>query len=141
MLFFAARVFRSYRRRVMLDTASGYELDVERGPDSLLVRVVQVDASIADTCELAEQVWGLLKQHFTYRLVLELDEVGMLTAHLVGQLAELYERIERHDGLMRLCGLSPENRDVLHACGLEDRLVLYHDREEAVMGRCHPLPR
>jgi anti-anti-sigma factor len=126
---------------MMLATDSGYELDVERGPDSLLVRVSRVDAAVADTCDFADHVWGLLQQHFTYRLVLELDQVGMLTGHLIGQLAELYEQIERHDGMLRLCGLSPENREVLHACGLEDRLVLYHDREEAVMGRWHPQPR
>ena len=113
----------------MLATASGYELDVERGPDSLLVRVTDLDPSVVGTSDFAEHIWGLLQQHFTYRLVLELDEVGLLTSDLVGQLAELYERIERHDGLMRLCGLSPENRDVLQVCGLEGRLVLYREEE------------
>ena len=101
----------------MQATASGYELDVERGPDSLLVRVTDLDPSAGDISDFAEHVWGLLQQHFTYRLVLELDEVDLLTSRLVGQLAELYERIERHDGLMRLCGLSPENRDVLRSAG------------------------
>jgi anti-anti-sigma regulatory factor len=125
----------------MLATTSGYELDVERGPDSLLVRVTQVDPDVADMGDFAEHLWSLLQQHFTYRLVLELDVVGMLTGQLVGQLAELYERIERHDGLMRICGLSPENRAVLQVCGLEDRLVFYRDREEALMGRPHPRPR
>jgi anti-anti-sigma factor len=125
----------------MLATALGYELDVERGPDSLLVRVTEVDPDVADTSDFAGHIWGLLQQHFTYRLVLELDEVGPLTSHFVGQLTRLYEQVERHEGLMRLCGLSSENREILHACGLEGRLVLYHDREEAVMGRSSRRPR
>ena len=125
----------------MLETASGYELNVEpeagfapgpRGPGGCVHRRY---------VRVGRAGLGLLKQHFTYRLVLELDEAGMLTGHLVGQLAELYERIERHDGLMRLCGLSPENRDVLHALAGWKTDSVYHDREEAVMGRCHPLPR
>ena len=125
----------------MLATASGYELDVERGPDWLLVRVVQIDPTSSDVSDLAEHVWTLLQQHFTHRLVLELDRAGMLTGHFVGQLAELYARIEEHEGLMRLCGLSAENRQVLRACGLEDRVGLYNDRCQAVMGRDQPRPR
>ena len=82
-------------------------------------------------------VVALLQQHFTYRLVLELDEVQVLNSDLIGQLMQLYRRIEEHDGVMRLCGLSPHNRQVLHACHLDDRLLPYEDRQEAVMGRPH----
>jgi len=87
---------------------------------------------------LADRIWRLLEQHFTYRLVLELDEIRVLTSSLIEQLMELYRRVEKHDGVMRVCGLSPYNRQILHACHLDERLLPYHDREEAVMGVPHP---
>jgi anti-anti-sigma factor len=121
----------------MLTVAPDCELDVQRGPDWLLVRVRNLDQTGSETPALAERLWSLLQQHFTYRLVLELDEVRILNSHLIGQLIQLYRRIEEHDGVMRLCGLSVYNRQVLHACRLDDRLLPYGDREEAVKGCPH----
>jgi anti-anti-sigma factor len=118
--------------------APGCEWDVERGPDWLLVRVRNPDLAESESSDFAERLWRLLQQHFTYRLVLELDEVRVLNSGLIGQLIQLYRRIAGHDGVMRLCGLSPENRRVLHAYRLDDQLPPYGDREEAVMGRPHP---
>jgi len=79
-----------------------------------------------------------LERHFTYRVVLELDQVSVLNSHLIGQLVQLYRRIRQHDGVMRLCGLSPYNLEVLRTCRLEDRFLPYRDREEAVMGGSRP---
>jgi anti-anti-sigma factor len=119
----------------MLATAPGCELDVERGPDWLLVRVRNLDPTDSETASLADHLWSLLEQHFTHRLVLELDEVDVLSSSLIGQFAELYRRIEEHDGVMRLCGLSANNRELLHACRLDERLPPYGNRKEAVMAR------
>jgi anti-anti-sigma factor len=122
--------------------AAECELDVERGPGWLLVRVRNPDLAEVDGPPLADRLWRLLLQHFTYRLVLEMDAVEMLNSYLIGQLAELYRRIEEHDGVLRLCGLSPYNRQVLHSCRLDDRLPPYGDRQEAVMGgRGQAIPR
>lgn len=121
----------------MLAIAPACELDVQRGPDWLLVRVRTVDLVDSEGPELAERLWCLLEQHFTYRLVLELDEVQSLNSYLIGQLLGLYRRIREHDGVMRLCGLSPHNCEVLHACCLDDQLLPYEDREAAVMARPH----
>jgi anti-anti-sigma factor len=118
----------------MLAVAPGCELEVERGPDCLLVRVADLDPVDPDTSPLAERVWDVLRQHFTYRLVLELDQIRLLTSRLVAQLVQLHRRIEEHGGAMRLCGLSPHNRQVLRTCRLEHRLMPYQDRQEAVMG-------
>ena len=123
----------------MLAVASGCELDVERGPDWLFVRAHNLDLAESDAPPLAERVWCLLEQHFTHRLVLELDDAGALSSSLIGQLIQLYRRIEEHDGVMRLCGLSPNNRQVLRACRLDERLPPYSERREAVM--CSPGPR
>jgi anti-anti-sigma regulatory factor len=117
---------------------SDCELEIERGPDWLLVRVNLPDSVGRSGPALADRIWRLLEQHFTYRLVLELDEVRVLTGDLIEQLMQLYRRIEEHEGVMRVCGLSPSNRQVLHACRLDEQLLPYRDREEAVMGVPHP---
>jgi anti-anti-sigma factor len=125
----------------MLATALGCELDVERGPDWLFVRVRNLHRAESDAIPLGDRLWSLLEQHFTHRLVLELDNVDVLGSFLVWQLVELCRRIEQHDGVMRVCGLSPDNREVLHACRLDERLLPYADRREAVMGLGPGLPR
>ncbi len=122
----------------MLTIEPGCDFDIERGPDCLLVRIGNLDFLDADEIPLAEWLWGLLEQHFTYRLVLELDEVPELNRRLIGQLARLYHRIREHDGVLRLCGLSPRNLEAFRMCRLADRLPAYRDRQEAVMGCEHP---
>jgi anti-anti-sigma factor len=126
----------------MLATASGCDFDVQRGPDWLLIRVRSLELDPTNPPQLAEELWALAQQHFTYRLVLELDRLNVLNSHLIGQLIKLYKRIREHDGVLRLCGLSPYNRRVLRTCSLDDRFPAYESREEAVMGGSDPrLPR
>jgi anti-anti-sigma factor len=122
----------------MLAIASGCDLDVERGPDWLMVRVANLDSAEPDAPPLAERIWRVLQQHFTYRLVLELNEVRLLTSRLIAQLVQLHRKIEEHGGVLRVCGLSPQNREVLHTCRLDDRLTPYEDRQAAVMGCPYP---
>jgi anti-anti-sigma regulatory factor len=122
----------------MLAVAPGCELDVERGPDWLLVRVVSLDKHSPEAPSLAEELWSLMQRHFTYRLVLELDGVPALGSELVAQLGRLHDRIVDHGGVMRLCGLSPRNLRLLRAQGLDDRFLPYRDRHEAVMGCLRP---
>jgi anti-anti-sigma factor len=122
----------------MLAVAPRCELEVERGPDCLFVRVADLDPTEIETCPLAERVWAVLRQHFTYRLVLELDQIRLLSSRLVAQLVQLHRRIEEHGGVLRLCGLSPHNRQVLRTCRLEHRLMPYQDRQEAIMGSERP---
>jgi anti-anti-sigma regulatory factor len=110
------------------------ELEVERGPDWLLVRVRKLALAKSDATALADRLWSLLEQHFTRRLLLELDNAGTLDSNLLAQLSELHRRIEKHNGVMRVCGLSPDNLRVLHACHLDERLPAYLNRHEAVMG-------
>jgi anti-anti-sigma factor len=122
----------------MLATASGWELEVERGPGWLLVRIGNPDGLGEELPPLADCIWSVLEQHFTYRLVLELDRISLLNSLLIGQLIELYRRIRKQDGVLRLCGLSAYNRQVLRTCRLDDRLPAFHDRREAVLGSTRP---
>ena len=126
----------------MLATASGCAFEVERGPDWLLVRLLGPDDLVASHPPLADALWSLLHQHFTYRVVLELDQVDILNSYLISQLVTLHKRVVAHDGVMRLCGLSAHNRRVLRTCRLHERLATYDDRQAAVMAGCGPrLPR
>jgi anti-anti-sigma factor len=122
----------------MIETVSSWELDVDRGPNWLFVKVRGPKEASLDASRLAERVWALLQEHFTDRLILELDEIGFLSSSFVGQLVLLHKRIALHGGLMRLCGLSSRSQEVLHCCRLDEQFSCYHNREEAVMGICSP---
>jgi anti-anti-sigma factor len=114
--------------------APGWELDLQRGPGWLWVKLRCADPDACDSPPLADELWSLLERHFVYRLVLELDEVQLLYSYLLGQLVLLDKRIREHEGLMRLCGISRYNQEVLHVHGLHARFPAYRDLEEAVMG-------
>jgi anti-anti-sigma factor len=123
----------------MLAIAPGWEMEVDRGPDWLLVKLHNPDPDASGCPPLADELWSLLERHFIYRLVLELDEISLLHSHLLGQLVSLNRRIHEHGGLLRLCGMSSFNRQVLRLHGLDVLLPAYDDRGEAVLGhRCKP---
>ena len=118
----------------------GWELTVMRGPDSLWVKVGNPEESSSETV-LAEQLWSLLEQHFTYRLVLDLSEVKSFDRKLLGQLLALNRRVRHHCGLMRICGLLPPNQRMVESYGLNDRFPSYDSLEDAVMGSWPGNPR
>jgi len=116
-------------------------MDVERGPDWLFVRLHGDEEGVADESDLADQLLSLMEREFTHRLVLELDDVELLHSRLMGQLVRLHKRICMEGGLLRLCGLSPQNLRALQATRLEQCLPLYSDRSDAVMARQRIRPR
>lgn len=117
-------------------TATGWELDVRRGPGWLLVRPLKPGPDLLEELPLAEEIWSLLDRHLIYRLALELDELDVLDSHLVSQLLMLYRRLQEHGGQIRICGLSPFNQRVLQTHGLVDRFPAYDDLEDAMMSAC-----
>ncbi len=126
----------------MLETRSGCDFDIDRGPDWLLVRPRRLEADPATPPMLADAIWGLAEEHFIYRIVLEMDQVKILDSHLIEQLLCLNKRLQEHDGMLRLCGLSAYNRRLLRGGALEDQFPAYDSRHEAVLGGCDPrLPR
>src|SRR5262245_33284977 len=98
---------------VQVSFARGWDLDVERGPDWLFVHPHCASPDVAGTASLGEHLWALLEQNFSHRLVLELSDIGQLTSQLVSQLLWLEKRIHGRDGMLRLCGLSEDNLDVV----------------------------
>jgi hypothetical protein len=132
----------------MLATSAAYEFEVDRGPDWLWIRVHTAPGSDWRTASLADDVKEVIEKHFTYRIVLELTHLPKLTGNvvlsskLIGDLVQLSHFIHAHDGVMRIYGLSAENRAILEVCSLDDLCLAYHTREEAIWGCCDPqLPR
>ena len=125
----------------MLEVVPGWAVEVERGPDWLFVRLHGPSPGGGEPVDLAKKLWAMMEKHFTYRLVLELENLPILPSYLIGQLVLLHKRIHKHDGLLRLCGLSKENREVLRACRLHERLPHYRNREDAVVGQPPTHPR
>ena len=117
-----------------------FEFEVERGPGWLFVRLPDIPLYDQST-NLADQLWTLLNQHFVYRLVLEMDEVHLLSSSLMGQLVMLQKRVLQHDGALRLCGLSPSCQQALHLCRLDQIMPNFPTQEAAVRAYACSKPR
>lgn len=125
----------------MVELARGWLADIERGPDWLFVRLQKPEFEADDAPALADSLWELLEQHFMHRLVIEMDQIEWLQSYLVGQLVLLHRRACNTGGIVRLCGLSQANREVLHSLRLDNRFPYFTDREEAVLGYLPTQPR
>ena len=119
----------------MVDVSFGWRLDVDISPEWLFLRLVRIEAECDPNPPLAERVWSVAEQHGVYRLVFELDAGLLLSSYLVGQMILLRKRAHLQGGVLRLCGLSETNREVLHILGLNEQFPNYGSREDAVMGR------
>lgn len=118
----------------LLELAPGWTLDVERGPDWLIVKLNCSSAESWDSPALAERLWSLLEQHFTYRLVLDLSDVPLLSSSLLGQLVMLNRRVTRHNGVLRLCGICEQHRETLRISRLDHALPSFESTRAAVQG-------
>ncbi|WP_254510925.1 STAS domain-containing protein [Anatilimnocola floriformis] len=125
---------------MVVDLIPGWTLEMDRGPDWLFIRPVPPKDKLGVEVELAEAIWERMEQQFCHRVVIEMDQVPMLRSWLVGQLALLHKRVTSRDGLMRMCGVSDSNHEVLKTVRLDDRFPQYADRGAAVMGY-RPKPR
>lgn len=111
----------------------GSLFDVDRGPDWVFVRLTGADSDWTESPPVAESIWNVLDQSFTYRVVVELDRVTLLRSYVLGQLVLLARRVHAHGGVLRICGLTPHNQEMLRISRLEELLPGYRDRGEAVM--------
>ena len=112
----------------------GLELNVDRGPNWLFVKLRNKQSSRAEVPQIAEKLWSISSRHFIYRLVLELEDLEEMPSGMIGQLAMLQERLAQCGGALRICGLSPECEETLNSCQLDSALPNHASREAAVMG-------
>ncbi len=125
----------------MVHLAPAWHLEVERGPGCLIVRLEPPQDPLHNWDGLAEHLWSLLEEQFTYRVVLDMQHVAMMNSTLIGQLIMLHKRVHAHSGMLRLCGLSEDSQQVLKACRMQDRFPSYANCEHAMLGRRSPRPR
>ncbi len=116
----------------MASIAPGWELDVERRGNWLLVRPRISLEQTAEPPPLAEEVWKLLEQHGLCQVIVELDQIDVLRSHVIGQLLRLQKRICTVSGAIRLCGLSPRNLEAIRLCRLDQHLPCFNTREDAL---------
>jgi anti-anti-sigma regulatory factor len=64
-----------------------------------------------------------------------------LSSSLLGQLVMLHKRLYTQGGVLRLCGLSPDQQQVICSSRLEGRFPAYQNREQAVWGHRPAQPR
>lgn len=83
------------------------QLEVDRGPNWLFVRVTPGSAK-STLGGLANDLRSVVSTHFTYRVVLEMEEFDRLSDEVVEQLDDLRHWLEEHHGALRVCGLRPE---------------------------------
>ena len=120
---------------MVVDAVPGWELDIDRGPDWLFVRLRPPQQGSLVEVDLAGTIWRMMEQSFTHRAVLEMDDVALLRSWLIGELVKLHKRVAADGGLLRLSGLSNNNQEVLRISRLDDRFPQYDSRSSAVMGR------
>lgn len=117
-----------------IHTVDGLELNVDRGPNWLFVKLRARNKQLAQVPQIADKLWSIASRHFIYRLVLELDEVEELPSGMMSQLVLLQERLAQCGGALRLCGLSPECEESLQSFHLDTAMPNHATRTDAVMG-------
>ena len=118
----------------MTDIAHNWQLHVDIGPEWLFLHLDKTSHDADPAPPLAARGWEIADQYRIYRVVVELASSVHLTSHLVGQLVLLFKRCHRAGGVMRICGFSDANYDVLKIMQLAVQLPNYHTRRDAVMG-------
>jgi anti-anti-sigma regulatory factor len=121
-------------RVVAIHNVDGLELNVDRGPNWLFVKLRSKDNAKGSVPQIADKLWSISSRHFIYRLVLELDSLEEMPSGMMGQLVLLQSRLSQCGGALRICGLSPECEESMHSCHLDSALPNHASREAAVMG-------
>jgi anti-anti-sigma factor len=124
-------------RIVAIHNVDGLELNVDRGPNWLFVKLRPGQSPRVEEPQIADKLWSISSRHFIYRLVLELEDLEEMPSGMMGQLVMLQERLAQCGGALRICGLSPECEESLHNCRLDTALPNHASREAAVMGSEH----
>jgi len=120
------------------NVSAGWDLDVDRGPNWLFVRINGADRNAARIRPLAEELRALLEEHLINRIVVEVNVPGLPLRSVFRQLAILAQWLDDHHGVIRLCGQTASCKDALRRCGLSGRIPLYRNRVDAVFGRAWP---
>lgn len=112
----------------------GFKLTVDRGPNWLFVKLRPKRRFADDVAHIADELWSIASRHFTYRIVLELEELREIPPALVDQLVILQERLAHSEGSLRICGCSVGPLQNLCEGDFDMALPVYGSRQAAVLG-------
>jgi hypothetical protein len=119
---------------VAIHNVDGLELNVDRGPNWLFVKLRSKDDPGDAVPQIADKLWSISSRHFIYRLVLELEDLEEMPSGMMSQLVLLQSRLAQCGGALRICGLSQECEEAMQSCHLDSALPNHSSREAAVMG-------
>jgi len=124
----------------MLELATDWRIEVDRGPEWLFFRVVSAGLD-EPKAALSRTLWATATESATNRIVVELADGVLLNSYLIGQLIVLHKRAHMEGGTVRLCALADHNLETLQMMRLGERFPNYASREAAVMGHYPNKPR
>src|SRR5690606_1748602 len=118
--------------QVMVEIARQWRHEIERGPNLLIIRLFADDVGPDGFADLADSLWNVLEQHFTYRAVVDCSGIASVTRELIDQFIELGDRIASAGGMLRLCGLSKRDLRQLREEEIYGRFACYPTCAEAI---------
>jgi hypothetical protein len=122
-------------RSMAVHVVDGLEMNVDRGPNWLFVKLRGKKAPRTAVPHIADKLWSISTRHFIYRLVLELDELEEIPPGWMDELVDLQQRLTECGGALRICGVMPDAEHVASSSGNSDsRLSSHATRAEAVLG-------
>jgi hypothetical protein len=121
-----------------VDLAPGWKVVLDHGPDWLFIQLHGPFGETADATGLADSIDLLMEQDLVHRAVLELEELNDLPEDFLLEMSMLWDRISRKGGVVRLCGLNDELRELLGERDFMQRFTPYRNRDEAVLGLYRP---
>jgi anti-sigma B factor antagonist len=100
------------------------------------VTIVGFDTPYLQTEDLVEKIGAdlnkLVAEEKPTKLILSFDGVRFLSSSMLAQVVKLHKSLAKTKARLRICGLAPAIREVLHASQL-DRLLDVHDDENAAL--------
>ncbi|MBM4002614.1 MAG: STAS domain-containing protein [Planctomycetes bacterium] len=123
------------------DVEREWRTEIERGPGWLFVKLRSPAADVAHCGQIADNLFQMMQSHLTRRMVLDLEDVPVFKSELLSQMLRLNNLVQSQGGILRLTGLSENNREVLRRSRLGERLAEYESREAAVLSAHRQLPR
>ncbi|MCA9269706.1 MAG: hypothetical protein KDA41_14600 [Planctomycetales bacterium] len=123
-----------------MQLASGYEAEVERGPNWLFVRL-RCDEAADGAALLCDELSALMQRHSARRMVVELDGLACVDDETARQIARLFDQVTGDGGLLRVSGATAAAQEKLTKAQGDGAVPCYATRHDAVLGHRPHQPR
>lgn len=111
------------------------QLTVDQVGDATVVNFRQFRVSgVWETERLAQELYQLVEGEKHKKLVLDFASVEFLSSQVFGTLVSLNRKVKASEGVLRLCNLQPQVREVLLACRLDQIFDIRPDLAGALRG-------